>query len=292
MDLTNVGYSIWKACQNNDADELDKIIAEVSPKYSLTEVAKMVNYSPSGDTPLDQAIGHQNEHIIKMLLPFGAISIYHRTYGKNSAKFIWFNNLVRDLKKPPNASQSNSTSNSHHSSPKPAKVVDASDYGCSPSEDCCSANKSADCSSSKSDCASPKADCGSGKSQAPVADPNIVAKLQTTEQQLRVTQMELAALKQSQSAAIDANTPVNFETLTDDELEGVLRKIENDKTEISRILADRKKETCVICLNGPRNHVSIPCGHKVFCGGCGPIFVGQNCPMCRVQVQSVIKVFG
>jgi hypothetical protein len=101
--------------------------------------------------------------------------------------------------------------------------------------------------------------------------------------------------------------------------------METDKLAIAKILSDRKKETCVICLNGmldrelcfcafnifilpyyyalksfaglcslagPRNHVAIPCGHKIFCGGCGPVFVTQHCPMCRVPVQSVIKVFG
>jgi len=259
---------------------VDEIIAEVTSKFKLQEVAKMVNYSPSGSTPLDEAITHQNEHLIKTLLPFGAISIYHRTYAKNSAKHIWFLNLQKDIAK--------------HPSPSPAKKkVDESD--------CCAGSKgcetAADCSSSKASCGAESADCSNAKGgdcgkQQHVSQAEILlqAKLSQTEQTLRVTQMELATVKHAQETPPE--TPPDYESMTDDELESVVAKMELDKAAIAKVLTDRKKETCVICLSGPRNHVSIPCGHKVFCGACGPLFVSQNCPMCRVQVQSVIKVFG
>jgi hypothetical protein len=44
MDLTNIGYSLWKACQSNNVSNVDEIIAEVTSKYKLGEVMKMVNY--------------------------------------------------------------------------------------------------------------------------------------------------------------------------------------------------------------------------------------------------------
>lgn len=44
--------------------------------------------------------------------------------------------------------------------------------------------------------------------------------------------------------------PINLDTKTDDELEQMLKKLENDKTEIQKILADRKRDACVICLIG------------------------------------------
>ena len=49
---------------------------------------------------------------------------------------------------------------------------------------------------------------------------------------------------------------------------------------------------CVVCLEGERDQVLIPCGHRCLCGGCKGSFENGHCPLCRKPVQAAIKVFG
>jgi len=97
---------------------------------------------------------------------------------------------------------------------------------------------------------------------------------------------------QSQIALGFSLESTQFENKSDSELEEYLAKIEETKLAINKILSERKKETCVICLSQPRTHVLIPCGHKLFCGGCAGLLAQKNCPICRVEIQSTLKVFG
>ena len=46
---------------------------------------------------------------------------------------------------------------------------------------------------------------------------------------------------------------------------------------------------CVICLTSLRNHICVPCGHLVACGGCARR-LGRQCPVCRANA-SVQRVF-
>ena len=64
---------------------------------------------------------------------------------------------------------------------------------------------------------------------------------------------------------------------------------------------------CVVCLDAPKTHLLLPCGHKCVCSGCAPDFavsavasadetgwrrVGSaQCPICRHEVRSVAKVW-
>jgi len=49
---------------------------------------------------------------------------------------------------------------------------------------------------------------------------------------------------------------------------------------------------CVICLDAPRQYVCVPCGHRVLCEGCKANFPpGSQCPTCRGELQTTIKVF-
>jgi len=70
----------------------------------------------------------------------------------------------------------------------------------------------------------------------------------------------------------------------------------------SNILVKRKKELvaqpqevkeCVICTDNETTHIVIPCGHKCLCEECSKSFPMQmmKCPMCRVDIESVIRVF-
>jgi len=48
-------------------------------------------------------------------------------------------------------------------------------------------------------------------------------------------------------------------------------------------------EECCICLEKPRDAVLLGCGHRVCCFDCAQQI--QECPVCRGQVQSVVKTF-
>lgn len=46
---------------------------------------------------------------------------------------------------------------------------------------------------------------------------------------------------------------------------------------------------CSICLENPRTHVIIDCGHRCVCEQCAESL--PACPLCRVQISRVIKVY-
>jgi len=53
-------------------------------------------------------------------------------------------------------------------------------------------------------------------------------------------------------------------------------------------------DKCVICLEKPRSHVFVPCGHYATCGTCATVSLqrdGNRCPMCRQPVEKAIKIY-
>jgi len=51
---------------------------------------------------------------------------------------------------------------------------------------------------------------------------------------------------------------------------------------------------CCICLDGPRDTVLIPCGHKHFCYSCIEMYCKdpvKTCPICKVKITTYAKVF-
>lgn len=50
---------------------------------------------------------------------------------------------------------------------------------------------------------------------------------------------------------------------------------------------------CIVCLDGVRDHILIPCGHICVCKNCMSLYnrPGATCPMCRQNVENVIKTF-
>lgn len=52
-------------------------------------------------------------------------------------------------------------------------------------------------------------------------------------------------------------------------------------------------EECVVCMDGPRSHVIAPCGHKCLCANCASTCPAQmtKCPMCRVNITNIMRVF-
>jgi len=104
-------------------------------------------------------------------------------------------------------------------------------------------------------------------------------KLQTLEDQLEKMQIQTIS------------PLLSYENMSNEELNAALLKIEEQKNQILNVLSNRTKETCVICLVGPRSHVLIPCGHKLFCHSCASS-LQKVCPICRAEIQSILKVFG
>ena len=56
---------------------------------------------------------------------------------------------------------------------------------------------------------------------------------------------------------------------------------------------DDDSKLCIVCLDGFRDHVLIPCGHIAVCGQCKELYEGDDseCPLCRTKVEMVVKTF-
>ncbi len=52
-------------------------------------------------------------------------------------------------------------------------------------------------------------------------------------------------------------------------------------------------ETCVVCLDGPKTHVLMPCCHHAFCESCAEKIVtdGTLCPCCRAAVVICYRIY-
>eukprot|EP01083_Nonionella_stella_P055009 145203_1 len=55
---------------------------------------------------------------------------------------------------------------------------------------------------------------------------------------------------------------------------------------------DDDSKLCIVCLDGERNHVLIPCGHICVCNQCKDEYLKDaECPLCRTKVKMVVKTF-
>lgn len=55
-------------------------------------------------------------------------------------------------------------------------------------------------------------------------------------------------------------------------------------------------ELCVVCLDAPRTHVALPCGHKCVCASCARFGAREeghheHCPLCRVKLDGFLRVW-
>jgi hypothetical protein len=59
--------------------------------------------------------------------------------------------------------------------------------------------------------------------------------------------------------------------------------------------APHDEETlCVLCLDAPKDHIIIPCGHQCVCEACAEKLKKARhplCPFCRTPINSTFKVF-
>ena len=54
--------------------------------------------------------------------------------------------------------------------------------------------------------------------------------------------------------------------------------------------------SCVVCLDGEKTHILVPCGHQCVCAPCGERLAAQTgggarYPVCRRGIQMAMQVF-
>ena len=52
--------------------------------------------------------------------------------------------------------------------------------------------------------------------------------------------------------------------------------------------------SCVVCLDEPKTHALVPCGHVCACEGCAKDKIMATdglCPMCRTQSAQILQVY-
>lgn len=55
--------------------------------------------------------------------------------------------------------------------------------------------------------------------------------------------------------------------------------------------APGSEEMCAICMEHPRDHIFVPCGHLCICQHCVARLKARPCPVCRKQPDTIIRVF-
>ena len=54
---------------------------------------------------------------------------------------------------------------------------------------------------------------------------------------------------------------------------------------------DNKNQLCVVCIDSPRSHILVPCGHVCLCAACAEREVWDECPVCRTSTSMVLRAF-
>ena len=60
------------------------------------------------------------------------------------------------------------------------------------------------------------------------------------------------------------------------------------------IASPRDQSECVVCLDRPRSHVLVPCGHCCLCLTCAKLVLeapDASCPTCRAATSSAIRLY-
>ena len=55
-----------------------------------------------------------------------------------------------------------------------------------------------------------------------------------------------------------------------------------------------ENSTCIVCMDAPRTHIFVPCGHHCACLDCGNAIMAtanESCPLCRHPVAMLMPVF-
>lgn len=100
------------------------------------------------------------------------------------------------------------------------------------------------------------------------------------------------------SNCIDKMT-LNQVSTTISTLEETLKKLQTRKAKLEEC-GKESGNSCVICLDAPKTVLVSPCNHVCFCEDCAELFdpknqsdnsTQQQCPICRTQIKSILKIF-
>ena len=53
---------------------------------------------------------------------------------------------------------------------------------------------------------------------------------------------------------------------------------------------DAEETMCVVCMDAPKDHIVLPCGHMCACGACAQL-LRDRCPVCRGPIDHITQVF-
>lgn len=54
---------------------------------------------------------------------------------------------------------------------------------------------------------------------------------------------------------------------------------------------NEEKHQCQICFESDLFVALVPCGHIITCEKCAKCLMGKNCPICRKEIYSYLKVY-
>ena len=74
----------------------------------------------------------------------------------------------------------------------------------------------------------------------------------------------------------------------EDDIKKEVKVEEKNKEEVEEEEEEEEEDECVICMDGKREYLAIPCGHLCLCGKCKDSI--KQCPMCRADC-TVIKLY-
>ena len=96
----------------------------------------------------------------------------------------------------------------------------------------------------------------------------------------------------------EAKRKVRLERALKDEAERKLELVKKQRDEAEARYKEAevdndKKNVCVVCLENKKTHAFNPCGHMCVCETCADEIIqrGSNCPMCRGDITSLLKIF-
>jgi len=77
------------------------------------------------------------------------------------------------------------------------------------------------------------------------------------------------------------------------ELQNKLIQVEKRRDFVSKQTADAQlaDRLCVICCEGQKSVVLLPCRHMCLCDVCGHMDRIDTCPLCRVKITNKLSVF-
>ena len=107
------------------------------------------------------------------------------------------------------------------------------------------------------------------KQQLPLSSASVIASIGEIRE--TVTKMSLSELEAFES---------HLSTLSKTVVQTIVLKKQEEEMKESNL--------CIVCLELPKDHVLIPCGHQIVCITCAKL---PACPLCRAKVTGSVRVF-